>query len=295
MAYFSDRERGAKPQTATEITPTAWQGIAALIQVRLEDDSFGARFPETCPDGAGVCGANTTLFWATLRAEIPALAENDHLFYRQEPPPILDLMDLIEFCWRSVGKVEQRGYHDYFRHYHIAFDVNAGRAEFREAVNLIFQRNGLAFALTERGGIERLLPLEIGSTLHQAQFRTGDVELDRMLEAARQKFLDPDELTRREALEKLWDAWERLKTIKGKDKKAGIAELLDQTVSAQRPEFRAVLETEAKALTVIGNMFQIRHSETTQERLINVDHVDYLFHRLFSLIYLILRASSRLS
>jgi len=62
MPYFSDRERGERPQTLTELTRVAWRGIAALIQIRLEDGSFGARFPETCPDGAGPCGTNESLF-----------------------------------------------------------------------------------------------------------------------------------------------------------------------------------------------------------------------------------------
>jgi hypothetical protein len=45
--------------------------------------------------------------------------------------------------------------------------------------------------------------------LASAQFRTGEEELDRLLEKARKKFLNPDVSTRREALEVLWDAWER--------------------------------------------------------------------------------------
>ena len=53
-------------------------------------------------------------------------------------------------------------------------------------------------------------------------------------------------------------------------------------------------EAEAKQLTDIGNAFQIRHSETTQERLHAAAQVDYLFHRLFSLVYLILRAGGGL-
>lgn len=294
MSYFSDRERGETPQTKTELTPIAWRGIAALIRVRLDDGSFGARFPETCPDGAGACGANEKLFWEALKAEIPALADSELVLYQEEPAPLLDVMDMIEFCWRAVGKVQRRRYHDFFNHYHVDFDVDAGRAEFREAVNLIFRRNGLAHTLTERGEIERLLPSEISEYLRRARFRTGDAELDGMLDTARLKFLDADEKARREALEKLWDAWERLKTVGGKDKKAGIANLLDQAADPKEPKFREMLEAEAKQLTDIGNAFQIRHSETTQKRLHDTAHVDYLFHRLFSLIYLILRASGGL-
>jgi len=294
MSYFSDRERGEAPQTMTELTPIVWRGITALIQGRLDDGSFGARYPETCPDGGGACGANEKLFWEALQAEIPALADSELVLGQEESPPLLNVMDMIEFCWRAVGKVQRRGYHSHFSHYHVDFDVEAGRVEFRETVNLIFQRNGLAYTLTERGEIERLLPSEIGEPLRRARFRTGNAELDGMLDTARLKFLDPDEKARREALEKLWDAWERLKTVDDKDKKAGIAKLLDQAANPNAPKFKGMLEAEAQQLTGIGNAFQIRHSETTQERLHDEAHVDYLFHRLFSLVYLILRTSGKL-
>jgi hypothetical protein len=232
MPYFSDRERGETPQTSTELTPVAWRGIAALIRMCLDDGSFGARFPKMCPDGAGPCGTSESLFWDAMMAEIPALAEREVILFEEEPPPLLEAMNMIEFCWHAVGRFERRDYHSYFQHHHLDFDVEGGQAEFREAVNRIFQRNGLAHTLTGQGRIERILPSEIGDALRQVHFQSEDSELDGMLETARRKFLDPDESARREALEKLWDAWERIKTIGGADKKAGIDALLDQTAGS---------------------------------------------------------------
>jgi hypothetical protein len=77
----------------------------------------------------------------------------------------------------------------------------------------------------------------------------------------------------------------------GADKKAQTKALLDK--AAPEPTFREFLEHEAKELNTIGNAFQIRHSETTQIPLQADAHVDYLFHRLFSLIWMLLRVSSR--
>lgn len=291
MPYFSDRECGETPPTLTELTPVAWRGIAALIQGRLNDHSFGSQFPEMCRDGAGPCGTDYGLFWDTIRAEIPALAEREQVLAEEVPPPLLEVMDMIEFCWRKVGKVEQGGYHSYWQHHHLSFDIEAGKTEFKDAVNLILRRNGLAFSLTEQGSVERLLPAEIGDALHHVRFQTGDRELDGMLESARRKFLDADERVRREALEKLWDAWERIKTVGATDKKTGTVALLDRTAGSATSKFRSMLEDEARDMTNIGNGFQIRHSETTQERLSSSEHVDYLFHRMFSLIHLILVAA----
>ena len=59
--------------------------------------------------------------------------------------------------------------------------------------------------------------------------------------------------------------------------------------ASQEQKFREILDKEAQVLTDIGNSFQIRHSEITQTPLTQNEHVDYLFHRLFALIFLVLR------
>ena len=126
---------------------------------------------------------------------------------------------MIEFCWWCIGKPIRNGYHKFFNHHHLDFDIEAGQNEFRNEINLIFRLNGLAYELTERGHIERLAPPVLREKLASDQFYTGDGELDGMLKTARRKFLNPDEAIRREALDSLWDAWERLKTLgDGSDK-----------------------------------------------------------------------------
>jgi hypothetical protein len=90
------------------------------------------------------------------------------------------------------------------------------------------------------------------TTLSASSFKTGDTVLDGLLETARAKFLSDDAALRREALEKLWDAWERLKTLEpGRDKKDSTRALLDKVTSESN--FRRTLEREANELTSIGN------------------------------------------
>ena len=113
-----------------------------------------------------------------------------------------------------------------------------------------------------------------------------------MLEVARQKFLNRAPDVRRESLEKLWDAWERLKTLEpGKDKKTSTKALLDKVTAD--PAFRERLETEATQLTDIGNKFMIRHTETDKVPIVASEQVDYLFHRMFAAIRLVLKATGR--
>lgn len=290
MRYFSEREEGERPREREEIGDGPWGGILALIRARIEDGSFGASYPVACEDGRGPTGCDENAFWRALWADVPTLQEDGRFEFFDKPPRTLDILDTIEFCWRCVGHPVPGKYHEFFDHYHLRFDIEGGRGEFRESVNRIFRRNGLAYELTEQGRVERLAPPALREALASARFRTGEPELDRMLENARGKFLDPDEAIRREALEALWDAWERLKTLgRGRDKKAQAAWILDHVTGASSPGLRGALEREAKELNWIGNHLQIRHSETTQERLVRGEHVDYLFHRLFGLIQMILR------
>lgn len=84
------------------------------------------------------------------------------------------------------------------------------------------------------------------------------------------------------ALEKLWDCFERLKTIYGK-KKSSVNKLIN-IVSHDSEEMRDRLEHEFLELTKIGNRFQIRHFETNKEALSTDSFREYLYFRLLSLI-----------
>ncbi len=290
MMYFSEREEGETPRENEEISNPVWKGIEVLIQARIDDGSFGAKYPILCEDGGAIIGTDKRAFRLAMEADIPNLQEKeDDPWEDKKPPRTLDILDMIEFCWRCIGKSIRNGYHEFFKHDHLDFDIEAGQAEFRDDINRIFRRNGLAYELTWQGEIERLAPSVLREELASIEFSTGDAELNRMLDVAKRKFSDSDEAIRREALESLWDAWERLKTLgDGSDKKAQITSRLDRTAGPSSPKFRESLEREAKELTKIGNRFQIRHSETDQEPLAKSEHVDYLFHRLFALIRMIL-------
>ena len=296
MLYFSEQEKGEMPREKEEINETVWRRIQGLITTGVMNGSFGAKYPLTCPDGTAVVDTDVETFKKAMAAEIPGLPEySEYPQYSWEnwttgDLSTSDILDIVQFCWQSIGKPTQKEYHEYFKHYHLEFDEEEGRDEFRESIERAFRRNGIAYELTDEGRIKRLVPPVLSEALMDTYFKTGDLELDRLLRAAQEKFIDPDPDTRREALEKLWDAWERLKTLYGHgDKKSRTKAMLDATSGSESPKFREALEEEARALTDIGNDLTIRHSETDREQLAKSEHVDYLFYRLYSLIHLILR------
>ena len=288
MTYFSEREKGELPRDKEDIDSTVWAGIKVLVDGRIANGSFGEKYPKLCSVGEAITGSDEVAVWTAMRAEVP----NCQHLWNEGPLRTMAILNMIEFCWRYIGAPIREGYHEPFNHHHLDFNIEEGRNEFREDINRIFGSNGLAYELNEYGQIERLAPPVLREELVSAQFRTGDNDLDGMLETARRNFLHRDEATRREALKALWDAWERLKTLEGQDKKAQITAILNRIAGSSSSQFRQALEQEAEELTSIGNSFQIRHSETNQERLARSEHVDYLFHRLFALIHVILRTKN---
>ncbi|MEX1207454.1 MAG: hypothetical protein WEE36_02445 [Acidimicrobiia bacterium] len=284
MEYFSDREAEPRPRMLEAITEGAWAGLVGLIRQRVADGSFGLAFPDECQDRGPTVGTDWHMMQLALRGDLPdiELPLDPHT-----PPDTLSALDLLEFCYRHVAHAEEAGTHSYYRHAHLRFDQAKGRVEFRQRVNTIFARHGIAFNITSAGRVERLVNKPLQQALG-ARGTTGDDKLNDLLAAAETKFLSPDPSTRLEALDSLWDAWERLKTVLPGSKKTSSRALLDRLAS--EPEFRALLETEARELTRTGNTFNIRHSETSQIPLDRPEHADYLFHRLYSFIDLALRS-----
>ena len=289
--YFSERELGSPPRTDEEISENTWGGIIAAIKSFIADGSFGYRYPSNCPDGKGPYGCDEELFFQALRGDVP---EFPNRLFSHEVPSTFVILDTIEFCYRNVAKPIQVEPHLYFNHHHLSFEIDEGQQLFREHINQILSRNGIAYQLEPSGEVIRLLPQVVRESIISTEFRTGDNELNLLLETARHKFFNHAPEVRQEALEKLWDAWERLKTIEipgRNNKRDSVRTLLDR--SANEENFRQILEDEANTLTQIGNNFTIRHWETDKTSLESNEHVDYLFHRLFSLIWLLLRTTKR--
>ena len=238
-------------------------------------------------------------FSARVRAEIHDLA-GEHP-YSWAPPPdslpsTLAILDFIELIARNIGEPNQVGWHDFFSHHHLKLNREAGLKKFVEDINRIFSRNGLAYELSEGGAIERTVPAPMADLVKRTGFRTGDNDLDGLLDTAIDRFLSPKPEARQDAMEKLWDAFERLKTIEGgKDKKARAIALIDRATSDVAPVFRSVIGTEFKAMTKVGNELRIRHFEVGHEPVGETGEKDYLFMRLYSLVWLMLKRTWRLS
>jgi hypothetical protein len=296
MAYFTEREHGPRPRTSEEITLPIAKGILALISDRIRNGSFGYKYPDLCPDPgheAAVIGTDEQ----KLQEAVGCLFQDLQWPLRaEEIAGNFVGIDLVEFTFKKIARPissDRWSDHESFKgHRHLSFDPDTGRQEFRADVNELCSRSGLAFSLEDNGQMIRLAPPLLRETLASSLFHSGDIQLDALLEAARSKFLSCNPEARREGMEKLWDAFERTKTLEPGDKPASIAALLARAVP--EPNLRARLDVELRELTLIGNKFMIRHTEVGATPIEDSKHVDYLFHRLFCAIQLLLRGSGRM-
>jgi len=118
--------------------------------------------------------------------------------------------------------------------------------------------------------------------------KTEDITLNELIEEARERFLNQND--KQIALEKLWDAFERLKTFfsdlekKGKDKNKSAAKIVEIISKDFDKDF---INDEFKKLTSIGNDYRIRHHEQNKLELTS-NHTNYFFFRMLTLIDLCL-------
>ncbi|MDP8927667.1 MAG: hypothetical protein M3O70_03580 [Actinomycetota bacterium] len=286
MAYYSDRTSGPVPRIHEYVTESAWAGIVALVHNRTKTGALAERFPELCDDrGGAIVMTHPGDLKNALQGEIPRLAWPLGLDKRPDDDVVFDL---IEFVFRHIAEPQSCTRHDFYDHHHLwNFDRAAGRRAWRADVNRVLARSGVAFEITNSGRVDRLVPHAIVAELQAAEFDTGDHVLDGLLDEARKHFVDRRSASRRNAVEKLWDAFERAKTLRGPgDKQTTARRLLADAATTE--EFLALLEAEAKVLSGLGNDFRIRHSEVGVVEL-DERELDYVFARLYALLWLLLR------
>ncbi|MFJ4010888.1 hypothetical protein [Streptomyces sp. NPDC090026] len=222
-------------------------------------------------------------------------------------PDTATALDLVDFVALHIDQPTRRSSHNWnFDHTHFSFrqhdssydtELTPGQDQLRHDIDLLFARNGIAYTVGDDMRVRRLGPTEARPLISEFSPATGDSQLDNKLKDAMARFLSREPADRRDALEKLWDAFERLKTLElggGSLKKSSASQLLTRAASGSEP-FRALLEAEFKTLTGIGNDFTIRHHEHDKEDVPTDAASDYLLVRLTSVVSVVLRHTGRMA
>jgi AbiJ N-terminal domain 4 len=282
--YFSDRELGKKELKSEEITTSVYIGIISIYKKYQKNFSF--YYPDTCPDNEMVCGTDVQLLNAAIKAEIPNMETPVNVKWDEDDD--IDkyaLLDFVEFCYLKIADINESDYHNWFKHYHIFFpETQYEKENYRIEVNQIFERNGIVFYLDSDGMVKRQLPTQLETVLQNLNVKSKDKDLNQLVNTAIENIRKPKEFNRQIALEKVWDAFERLKTFYEPSNKKASAATLVTKIAAGTAQFDLLLDNEFRTLTSIGNDFQIRHFETGKIKITTMKQVDYLFYRMISLI-----------
>jgi hypothetical protein len=248
-AYMSDTELGPRPLVLDDLPSNAWTGISATFFRFADQHYFAAEFPEQCQDGKGVSGTSMAGLRALLVSHIPKL-DNDWPREHNQPDTIT-AMDLVVFGWHHAQAPTVVSHHGYFDHDHYKFDQAAGRERWRMEINRILERNGVALRQEPDGRVIRVGTVAAGLVAPSPLPSSGDAQLDEKIATALRKYQDPDVAVRREALEALWDAFERVKTVLDPtNKERSAKELVDLMVAA--PASRQAVNEEFLALTKVA-------------------------------------------
>lgn len=157
------------------------------------------------------------------------------------------------------------------------FDRN-NNDSFMKEINLIFELNDFSLKLNN-GKIETKLE---GPFVKTSYNLIDEVGLQELLEEAHRYY---EKENFRIATEKLWDAFERLKTYYSPqlDKKKSANKIISE-ISGEKEHFIEMFKKEFNDLTVIGNNFRIRHHETTKVDISDDRHYEYFYKRCLSLL-----------
>lgn len=149
---------------------------------------------------------------------------------------------------------------------------------FTSQINALLKLNSIGYKM-EQGKMVCPDDIEISRTDIEC---IGESGLKKLISESVQRY---GENNKQLAVEKLWDAFERMKTYyyPELDKAKSVNKIIEN-MSCNSPEFRKVYEEEFRALTKIGNDFRIRHHETNRIDIVDDRQYDYFYKRCLALI-----------
>lgn len=293
---FSERHHMREPRTLTDhISKEMYALLVGICNRYLRN--LAGKFPEFCYDNAEqVCGVDRNSLNNYLSFSIPGLLFD---YQGNVIAPAGDdfnqyaLLDYIEFIALNITDYQDQGYHPFFLHQHIkVLKTNMVFATYRQEINDAFALTGLLYVLTDKKQVERISDSDAQIATNQETINgVQEPGLKQLIDDAIRLYKNPRPEIYHTAVEKIWDALERIKTIgmeHGLDKKASVSELINR-MSSGKKEFMSLFDSEFHALTDIGNHFRIRHHEMDKIDISDEHYYGYFFNRCFSLVCLALK------
>lgn len=199
------------------------------------------------------------------------------------------IIDLIEYFAQNIRDITKRWNSLEYKNFEIVESLSTSNIflDFQTEINEIFLESGVLYNLTSEKIVERIVEDSPLTNEIEDKFREiNEAGLKELLKDAVALHKTPNDSARRDSVEKIWDAFERLKTYyESLSKKQSIKKII-QDISNNNKDYIKLLNDEFNELTRIGNEFRIRHHETNKIEIYDVKYYDYFFNRCLSLIAL---------
>lgn len=235
-------------------------------------------------------------FATRLKIKIPSLFrdEYDRICVPQDGDIYnqYSLLDLIEFFAENIKDISERWNNERYRNYQTidCYDSSEVFADFKESVNEIFYESGLLYELTDEKIIERLVEHSpLTAEIEKSFALVNEPGTRELLNDAVALYKTTNPSARQDSVEKIWDAFERLKTYYTTLDKKYSSEKIVNDMANGNDKFVDLFNEEFKILTNIGNTYRIRHHETNKIDITDIHYYDYLFNRCLSLIALAIK------
>lgn len=258
------------------------------------------KFPVECPGGNGCCGIDSGKLNNALRFEVPHLYRNEkgiiakpieYCFGKNVNYDQYSLLDYIEFISKNCKDISKRSWHKFSSQDELRFEDTKGIfKKFRQEINHTFDITGALYTLTEFGIVERIVENSVlSSEMETVLMQIKEKGTKELLEEAITLFKQPNPVSCKDAVEKIWDALERLKSYYPTMDKQKSVEKIVIDMSGGDPNFRKLFNDEFFNLKDIGNNYRIRHHETSKVDITDNRHYEYFFNRCLSLIALAIK------
>ena len=285
--YFSEREGIREPiENTYQINEDACMYIYNICSKYFKNME---RFGEKCNDYKCKCGIDYKELTKTLRIEIPDIKIDNDGKLCNKINNVYSILDFIEFVFKNIIDIKKENIHEFFHHIdYIYTDTCKVRDDFIEDINDGFKYAGLLYKINTNGIIERVINNNVViEDVTKKLINIKKKDLKDLIEKAIQYYRSRNEDDWKTATEKIWDAFENMKTYYSADKKESLKIIFDN-IAQNEESFRQLINDEFIELTRIGNTYQIRHFETGKIEIKDLKHYDYFFNRCLSIIDLTL-------
>jgi len=282
--YYAQRQCKARHGPDPHVGADFWAAYRTYIS-RLSGENYLCKaFPGECCDGIPIYSSNSAIA-SRLREE---LGQVEWPMGPEDPPESERILDLVEFFYRHVAKPTKLWFHDYsgcMGYHPKEYDTRKGRYEYTIEVNKMLKRFHHPYRL-QKGRIMRSGSEILDERILSVEVLTDDDHLKRLLNSAIDNFFERTGSKKLEGLRSIVDAFERLKTREGPDKKKSVEKVIAKI--SPDSEIRACFDEHLRMMTELSNKYTIRHHEVDKVVLEDEAVIDYLFYSYYNLVRLIL-------